>query len=138
VLAFADVFDLFMNELAGLRAWGLAFPLGLSSPFQGFLFRHAITSNPRLTRVWPCRRILDLVIILCQLIIAISVAGLLRCSPKFRSISRELDEQAFAALRSIMHATEERGYPPQVIPLLMLLTALCFMLSEYVTTAGGR
>jgi len=78
------------------------------------------------------------VIFLSQLLIAISVAGLLRCSTKFRSMSRELDEQAFAALRSIMHATEERGYPPQAIPLLILLTALCFMLAEYVTTAAGR
>jgi len=138
MLAFADMFDFFMNERTGLRAWSLSLPLRLPNSFQRLLFRHVITSNPRLTRVWPCRRILDLVIILCQLLIAVSVAGLLRCSTKFRSMSRELDEQAFAALRTIMHATEVRGYPPQVIPLLMLLTALCFMLSEYFTTAGGR
>jgi len=53
-------------------------------------------------------------------------------------MSRQLDEQAFTALRSIMDATEERGYHPQLIPLLMLLTALCFMLSMYVTGAGVR
>jgi len=53
-------------------------------------------------------------------------------------MSREFDEQVLAALKRIMHATEESGYPPQVIPLLMLLTALSFMLSSYVTAAGGR
>jgi len=53
-------------------------------------------------------------------------------------MSRELDEQAFTALRRIMHATEDRGYSPHTIPILMLLTALCFMLSMYVTGAGGR
>ena len=37
-----------------------------------------------------------------------------------------------------MHATEERGYPRHAVPLLMLLTALFFMLSMYVTGAGGR
>jgi len=50
-------------------------------------------------------------------------------------MSREMDERAFAALRRIMRATEESGYPPQLIPLLMLLTALSFMLSMYLT--GG-
>jgi len=78
------------------------------------------------------------IIILSKVLIAIALTGLLRCSATFRSMSRQLDEQAFTALRSIMDATEERGYPPQLIPLLMLLTALCFMLSMYVTGAGVR
>jgi hypothetical protein len=78
------------------------------------------------------------VLILSKLLFAFSLAGLLRCSGKFRSMSRELDEQAFAALRRIMHATEDCGYPPQVVPLLMLLTALCYMLSMFVTAAPAR
>jgi hypothetical protein len=53
-------------------------------------------------------------------------------------MSRELDQQAFAALKRIMRATEESGYPPQLIPLLILLTALSFMLSLYVTGPGVR
>jgi len=53
-------------------------------------------------------------------------------------MSRELDEQAFAALKRVMRATEESGYPPQLIPLLILLTAISFMLSMFFTTAGGR
>ncbi len=53
-------------------------------------------------------------------------------------MSREFDEQALDALKSIINATEERGNPAQLIPLLILLTALSFMLSSYVTTVGGR
>jgi hypothetical protein len=78
------------------------------------------------------------VLILCKILIAISSVGLVRCSSTFRTKSREFDEQALAALKRIMHATEESGYPPQLIPLLILLIALSFMLSAYVTTAGGR
>ena len=77
-------------------------------------------------------------IIVAKILITLSLVGLMRCSSKFRSMSREFDEQVVAALKRIMHATEENGYPPQVIPLLMLLTALSFMLSSYVTAAGGR
>lgn len=51
-------------------------------------------------------------------------------------MSRELDEQAFAALKRVMRATEDYGYPPHFIPLLILLTALWFMLS--VTMPGVR
>jgi len=79
-----------------------------------------------------------MVLILSKFLVAISLAGLLRCSGKFRSMGRELDEQAFTALRRIMDATEDCGYPPQVVPLLMLLTALCFMLSMFVTAAPVR
>ena len=53
-------------------------------------------------------------------------------------MSSELDQQAFSALKRIMNATEDSGYPPQLVPLLMLLTALSFMLSMYFTTAYGR
>jgi hypothetical protein len=72
------------------------------------------------------------------MLIAVSLVGLLRCSITFRTMSRELDQQAFAALKRIMRATEESGYPPQLIPLLILLTALSFMLSMYVTMPGAR
>jgi hypothetical protein len=53
-------------------------------------------------------------------------------------MSREMDEQAFAALRRIMRATEECGYPASLIPLLILLTAFSFMLSMYVTGLYAR
>ena len=77
-------------------------------------------------------------LILSKILIIVSLVGLLRCSAKFRSMSRELDENAFTALKRIMDATEECGYPPQIVPLLMLLTALCFMLSMAVTAPGVR
>ncbi len=73
-----------------------------------------------------------------KLVIIAAVVGILRSFQSFRSMSRELDERAFTALKRIMHATEECGYPPQLVPLLMLLTALSFMLSMYVTTAYVR
>ena len=75
---------------------------------------------------------------LAKLLITISLVGILRTSARFRSMSRELDEHAFAALKRIMNVTEEYGYPRELIPLLMLLTALSFMLSMYVTTPGAR
>jgi hypothetical protein len=81
---------------------------------------------------------LNLVLVLSKILIIVASVGLMRSSPKIQSMSREMDERAFAALRRIMRATEESGYPPQLIPLLMLLTALSFMLSIYLTGAYGR
>ena len=77
-------------------------------------------------------------ILLAKLLITISLVGILRTSTRFQSMSRELDEHAFAALKRIMNATEECGYPRELIPILMLLTALSFMLSMYVTVPGGQ
>jgi hypothetical protein len=79
-----------------------------------------------------------LVLILSKLMIVFSVVGLLRCSSTFRQRSRELDEHAFAALRRIMRTTEECGYPPQLIPLLIILTAISLMLSMVFTAPLGR
>jgi hypothetical protein len=67
------------------------------------------------------------VIVVSKILIVISLLGLLRCSPKFREASRELDERAFAVLKRMMHATEDTGYPAELGPMLILLTALCFM-----------
>ena len=72
-------------------------------------------------------------LILTKLLIIVAAVGLLRSSPAIQNMSRDLDEQAFAALRRIMRATEECGYPAPLIPLLILLTALSFMLSMYFT-----
>ena len=94
--------------------------------------------NPRLTRVPACRTMLNLVLVLSKILIIVASVGLMRSSPKIQSMSREMDERAFAALRRIIRATEESGYPPQLIPLLMLLTALTFMLSMYLTGAYVR
>jgi hypothetical protein len=82
---------------------------------------------------------LDLVLVLLtKVLIIVAAVGLMRSTPAIQSMSRDLDEQAFAALRRIMRATEDCGYPPNLIPLLMLLTALSFMLSMYVTAGYVR
>jgi hypothetical protein len=57
---------------------------------------------------------------------------------KCRIGAGEFDEKAFAALKRMMRVTEDSGYPPQLVPLLILLTALSFMLSLYVTMVAGR
>ena len=70
-----------------------------------------------------------------KVLIIIAAVGLMRSSPAIQEMSRDLDERVFVALKRIMRATEECGYPPQLIPLLIVLTALTFVLSSYVT--GG-
>jgi pyruvate/oxaloacetate carboxyltransferase len=77
-------------------------------------------------------------LILVKILIIVAAVGLLRSSPGIQSMSRDIDERAFAALRRIMRVTEDYGYPPLLVPLLMLLTALSFMLSMYVTAPFGR
>jgi hypothetical protein len=77
-------------------------------------------------------------LILAKILIAVSLVGLLRCSEKFRTVSRELDEEAFAVLKRAMNATEDCGYPRQLVPVLILLTAISFVLSAYFTMAFGR
>ena len=72
-------------------------------------------------------------LILTKILIIVAAVGLLRSSPAIQTMSRDLDQQAFAALRRIMRVTEECGYPAPLIPLLILLTAFSFMLSMYVT-----
>ena len=83
-----------------------------------------------LTRVSKVSYDAGFVVILTKVLIAVALMGLLRCSERFRSMSRELDEAVFAAIRRIMHATEEYGYPPEFFPILLLLTALTFMLAS--------
>jgi len=53
-------------------------------------------------------------------------------------MSRELDEIAMSALKRFMRIAEESGFPPEIIPLLMLLTALAFIVSLGFTPAVGR
>ena len=72
-------------------------------------------------------------LVLSKVLIIVATVGLMRSSPAIQTMSRDLDEQAFAALRRIMRATEECGYPAPLIPLLILLTAFSFMLSMFVT-----
>jgi len=77
-------------------------------------------------------------IFLAKIFIAVSLVGLLRCSEKFRTVSRRLDEEAYAVLERAMNATEDCGYPRHLVPVLILLTAISFMLSAYFTMPFGR
>jgi hypothetical protein len=73
-------------------------------------------------------------IVLLKLLIIVAVVGLLRSSETFKEMSRDLDEAALVSLKRMMRATEESGYPPETILLLMGLTAIAFMA---VTAASG-
>ncbi len=75
---------------------------------------------------------------LTKVLIIAATVGLMRSLPAIQEMSRDFDERVFAALKRIMRTTEECGYPPQLIPLLIVLTALSFMLSSYVTGAYAQ
>jgi len=77
-----------------------------------------------------------LVLVLAKILIITSIVGLLRCSSKYRRMSRELDDHALTALKRIMHAAEDCGYPAYLVPLLILLTTVYFMLSSYYVTGA--
>ena len=62
-----------------------------------------------------------------KILIAVSVVGLLRSSQTFRRMSAELDEAAYLSLMKIMRATEESGYQPETVPLLIILSTIAFM-----------
>ena len=76
--------------------------------------------------------------VLLKLLIVVVVVAILRSSDRFQSMSRELDDSAISVLKRVMSAAEESGFPPEIIPLLMLLTALTFMFSMAVTGGAGR
>jgi len=48
-------------------------------------------------------------------------------------MSRELDDSALSAMKRIMRTTEDAGFPPETVPVLILLTALII-----VTAGVGR
>ena len=75
--------------------------------------------------------------ILLRLVIGACVVGMLHSSDRFRKMSRDVDEYVILALKRFMHVAEKSGFPPKVIPLLMLLTVLAFMFLV-ATTPGGR
>jgi hypothetical protein len=72
--------------------------------------------------------------VLLKLLIVLAVVCLLRSSEKFRKMSSELDEAALVSLKRIMHATEESGYPPETVPLLIAFTTITFIA---MMTASG-
>ena len=73
-------------------------------------------------------------VVFLKLLIIVAVVGLLRSSEKFKEMSRELDEAALVSLKRIMRATEESGYPPETVLVLIGLTVIAFMA---ITSAAG-
>jgi hypothetical protein len=73
-----------------------------------------------------------------KLLIAVCVAGILRTSRRFQSMSRELDDSAYSLLRRFMRTAEDSGFPPEIVPLLMLLSTMVFMLAMGITPGAGR
>ena len=75
--------------------------------------------------------------IVLKLLVVVSVVALLRSSEQFRTMSREVDESVMLALKRFMHAAEESGIPPEVVPFLLVITVLTFMFLV-ATTPGVR
>jgi len=76
--------------------------------------------------------------IVLKLVIAIAVAGLLRCSETFRRKSSEFDEAAYLSLTRLMRATEEAGYQPATVPVLIALSTIAFMTMMAALLPFGR
>ena len=65
--------------------------------------------------------------VLLKLLIVVAVVSILRSSQKFRTMSRELDEAALDSLQKIMRATEESGFPAELVPIMIALSTVMFM-----------
>jgi hypothetical protein len=65
--------------------------------------------------------------VLLKLLIVVAVVSILRSSQRFRAMSQELDDAALDSLQKIMRASEERGYPAELVPLMIALSAVMFM-----------
>ena len=70
-------------------------------------------------------------LVVSKFLIALAVVGLLQCSEWFRTSSREFDERVLAGLKRMMHASEAAGLPAGLGPMLIILSALCFMLTQF-------
>jgi hypothetical protein len=75
--------------------------------------------------------------ILLRLTIGICLIGMLRSSERFRQMSRDIDEAVIIVLKRFMNVAEDSGFPREIVPVFLVLTALTFMFLV-VTTGGGR
>lgn len=66
-------------------------------------------------------------IVLLKVLVVMAVVSVLWSSERFRTSSREFDDAALDALQKIMRASEESGYPSEIVPLLIGLSAVMFM-----------
>lgn len=75
---------------------------------------------------------------LTKVLIVLAVAGLLETSKRFRTMRRNLDEQALLCLKRAVRVAEDYGYPPEAIPMLVLLILLSWMALESLTKLFGH
>ncbi|HEX4998591.1 MAG TPA: hypothetical protein VFY29_10200 [Terriglobia bacterium] len=75
---------------------------------------------------------------LLKIAIVVLVVGLLETSERYRSMRRSVDEFALLALKRAARAAEDHGYPPEFIPMLLLLTLLSWMALAGLTELFGR
>ena len=65
--------------------------------------------------------------VLLKLLIVMAVVSILRSSQKFRTMSRELDQAALDSLQKIMRASEESGFPAELVPIMIAISTVMFM-----------
>jgi hypothetical protein len=75
--------------------------------------------------------------IVVKLLFVAAAVGALRTVPQFRRMSRELDQAAINSIKRMMDAAEESGFPPELVPLLIGLTALSFAVSSLLTAVAA-
>jgi hypothetical protein len=76
--------------------------------------------------------------VLTEVLILLLVVGLLETSGRFRALRRSLDEHALLSLKRVIRVAEDHGYPPELIPMLMLLILLSWMAMSSLTRAFAR
>jgi hypothetical protein len=72
-------------------------------------------------------------VLLAKILFLIGVVGLLRSVPQFRTMSRALDEDTLGVLKRVIRSAELNGYPPEFIPVLMLLAVLTWIVVTQLT-----
>lgn len=80
----------------------------------------------------------EIMLIILKLTMIAAILGILRSSTHLRQMSQEVDETAWILLKRMMRATEESGYPPETLPLLIGVTALALTLAAAAILPFGR
>jgi hypothetical protein len=76
--------------------------------------------------------------VLIKILIVALVVGLLETSGRYRAMRRSLDEDAVLTLKRVIRSAEDHGFPPEFIPMLILLTLLSWMTLASFTEVFAR
>lgn len=77
-------------------------------------------------------------VVLLKLLIVVAVVRILRSSETFRRMSREFDEAALVSLERLVRASEQSGYSPEALPLLIALTTIVVLAAMAASGLFGR